>query len=101
MKRLVEALLLVALFAFVSHAEQGGVICGSVKGPDGAPSRERAFVAARSAKTKATMYVLSDARGKYSTARLAPGTYEVWAASVGYKKAACKAAPRSRLETPK
>ena len=31
------------------------------------------------------MYVLSDANGHYSTDRLAPGIYEVWAASVGYK----------------
>jgi virginiamycin B lyase len=84
MKRVVDALLLVALFACAAHAEAGGVISGMVKGPDGAPFKA-AFVAAHSLKTKATMYVLSDARGKYSTDQLAPGTYEVWIASVGYK----------------
>jgi len=84
MRRAAEVLLLVAVFALVAHAEPGGTIAGSVKGPDGAPFKG-AFVAARNVKTKATMYVLSDARGKYSTDKLSPGAYEVWAASVGYK----------------
>ncbi len=84
MKRVVDALLLVALFASVAHAAPGGTISGSVKGPDGAPFKA-AFVAARNVKTKATIYVLSDARGRYSTDQLVPGNYEVWADSVGYK----------------
>src|SRR6202021_1703090 len=44
-----------------------------------------AFVRAQNVKTKITMMVLSDSRGRYHTDRLDPGTYEVWATSVGYK----------------
>jgi virginiamycin B lyase len=84
MKRIVNALLLVALFACAAQAAPGGFISGSVKGPDGAPFKA-AFVGARSLKTRATMYVLSDAHGRYSTDQLPPGVYQVWAASVGYK----------------
>lgn len=84
MKKLGSALLLTFLFACVVHAAPGGTVFGTVKGSDGAPFKA-AFVATHSLKTKATMWVLSDAQGSYSTDHLAPGTYEVWAASVGYK----------------
>jgi virginiamycin B lyase len=84
MKRAGGLLLLVFLLASVVQAAPDGTINGTVKGSDGAPFKA-AFVAARSQQTKATMWVLSDAQGRYSTDHLAPGTYEVWAASVGYK----------------
>lgn len=83
MKKVLSALV-VALFACVAHAAPGGTISGSIKGPDGAPFKA-GFVAAKSLKTRATMYVLSDARGHYLTDTLAPGAYEVWASSVGFK----------------
>jgi len=84
MKKLAHFLCLVVFSASAAQAAPSGTIAGNVKGPDGAPFKA-AFVAAKSLKTKATMYVLSDANGHYSTDKLEPGAYEVWAASVGYK----------------
>src|ERR1035437_4595294 len=84
MKRALNVVLLSLLCACVGHAAPGGTVAGTVTGPNGAPFKA-AFVAARSLETRITMWVLSDAHGRYSTDKLAPGRYEVWTASVGYK----------------
>ncbi|HEX4642126.1 MAG TPA: carboxypeptidase regulatory-like domain-containing protein, partial [Candidatus Acidoferrales bacterium] len=72
------------LLASSTHAAPGGEISGTVKGEDGAPFRA-AFVRAQNVKTKMIMMVLSDNQGQYRTNTLAPGTYEVWATSTGYR----------------
>src|SRR5262249_56095762 len=51
---------------------------------DGAPFRA-AFVRVQNVKTHMTMMVASDREGRYFTDELAPGAYQVWATSVGYK----------------
>jgi virginiamycin B lyase len=84
MKKILHVPFLVLAVALVGSAAPRGVVAGSVRGPDGAPFKG-AFVASRSLQTKATLWVLSGADGKYSTDQLAAGTYEVWAASVGYR----------------
>jgi virginiamycin B lyase len=76
--------LMALLLASVGYAAPGGIISGTLKGPDGAPFRA-AFIRAQNAKTKMTMTVLSDGQGKYWTDKLPPGTYEVWAIATGYK----------------
>src|SRR5436305_298541 len=82
MKRLLIAALVTLLIAPV--AAFAGIISGTVKGPDGAPFRA-AFVRVQNAKSHMTMMVLSDNQGRYWTDRLEPGSYDVWATSVGYK----------------
>jgi virginiamycin B lyase len=72
----------VLLFASSGFAA-GGTMSGTIKGPDGAPFRG-AFVRAQQTATGVTTSVLSDAQGRYWV-ELAPGDYEVWAKSVGYK----------------
>src|SRR5450759_2088913 len=73
---------LILLFASLGNAATG-MISGTVKGPDGVPFRA-AFVRAENVQNKMTTMVLSDNKGYY-WAELAPGTYTVWATSVGYK----------------
>ena len=84
MKRLLSALGLAVLAASLAHAAPGGVISGTVKGPDGAPFKG-AFVRAQSVKTKITMNVLSDRNGAYRIQDLDPGDYQVTATAVGFK----------------
>src|ERR1700737_4655536 len=84
MKPILYACLVALLVAPLGYAAPGGNISGGITGPDGAPFRA-AFVRVQNMKTKMTMMVLSDNRGKYSTEKLPAGTYEVWATATGYK----------------
>jgi virginiamycin B lyase len=85
------SLAFISLFVFVGHAAAGGTIAGTIKGPDGAPFKA-AFVRAQNVQTKMTTMVLSNSQGKYLVNNLAPGSYEVWATSVGYKSDPAKRA---------
>jgi virginiamycin B lyase len=84
MNTLLRALGLTVLFASLTYAAPGGVISGTVKGPDGAAFKG-AFVRAQSAKTKITVNVLSDKNGAYRIQNLEPGEYRVTAVAVGFK----------------
>src|SRR3984893_7818668 len=91
MKRILYACVVAFLVAPFGYAASGGTISGGITGPDGAPFRA-AFVRAQNVKTKMTMMVLSDNRGKYSTEKLPAGTYEVWATATGYRSDPAKRA---------
>jgi hypothetical protein len=84
MKTLFKAFGLAILFASFTQAAPGGVISGSVKGPDGAAFRG-AFVRAQNTKTKITVDVLSDRNGAYRIENLDSGEYQVTSAAVGFK----------------
>lgn len=84
MNRLLSALGLAVLMASFAHAAPGGVISGTVKGPDGGAFKG-AFVRAQSVKTKITVNVLSDRNGAYRIQDLDAGEYQVTATAVGYK----------------
>ena len=84
MKPLFRAFAITILFASFAYAAPGGVISGTVKGPDGSVYKG-AFVRAQSTKTKITVNVLSDRNGAYRIQNLEPGEYQVTAAAVGYK----------------
>jgi virginiamycin B lyase len=75
--------LAILLCASAVFAAPGGTITGTVKGPDGNSFRG-AFVRAQDTKTKITTMVLSNKDGKYVVDNLAPGTYDVWATSIGF-----------------
>src|SRR5260370_41787093 len=84
MKKQLTFTLAALLLASTAPAALAATITGTITGPDGAPFRA-AFVRVQNVKTKMTMMVLSDSRGKYWTDRLDPGTYEVSATWVDYK----------------
>jgi streptogramin lyase len=84
MNTLIRALGLLILSASFTFAASGGVISGTVKGPDGSVFKG-AFVRAQSAKTKISVNVLSDRNGAYRIQNLEAGEYQVTAAAVGYK----------------
>ncbi|MGA7792924.1 MAG: carboxypeptidase-like regulatory domain-containing protein [Candidatus Acidiferrales bacterium] len=84
MKILFRAFALTILFASFTYAAPGGVISGTVKGPDGSTFKG-AFVRAQSTKTKITVNVLSDRNGAYRIQNLDAGEYLVTAVAVGYK----------------
>src|SRR6202165_1859606 len=75
---LVSVVVIFASFAY------GATITGTVTGPDGAPFRA-AFVQARNAKTKITVMVLSDNKGRYHIDNLPAGDYQVQARTIGYR----------------
>src|ERR1700737_2203252 len=75
---LVSAIVISASFAYAA------TISGTVTGPDGAPFRA-AFVQARNAKTKITVMVLSDNKGRYHIENLPAGDYQVQARTIGYR----------------
>src|ERR1700674_3603452 len=66
----------VMLFPLAGFAAAGGMIAGTIKGPDGVPFKA-AFVRARNVQTKITTLVLLNNQGKYSVDNLAPPSYEV------------------------
>jgi virginiamycin B lyase len=68
----------------VGFAASAAMISGTIKDTDGSFFRA-AFVRVQNVKTKMTMMVLSDSKGRYFTDRLDAGTYDVWATSLGYK----------------
>src|SRR6202049_1107287 len=84
MNTLFRALGLLILSASFTYAASGGVISGTVKGPDGSAFKG-AFVRAQSTKTKITVNVLSDRNGAYRIQNLEAGDYQVTAVAVGYK----------------
>src|SRR6202521_2888016 len=84
MKILLRAFALTFLFASFTYAATGGVISGTVKGPEGSAFKG-AFVRAQSPKTKITVNVLSDRNGAYRIQNLEAGEYLVTIAAVGYK----------------
>ena len=84
MNTLFKVVVLVILLTSFANAAHGGVISGTVKGPDGSAFKG-AFVRAQSAKTKITVNVLSDRQGAYRIQNLDPGEYQVTAAAMGYK----------------
>jgi virginiamycin B lyase len=84
MKSPFRALGFVFLFASLSYGASGGMISGTVKGPDGSLFKG-AFVRAQNEKSKITVSVLSDKRGEYRIQNLTGGKYQVRATAVGYK----------------
>ncbi len=84
MNNMFRAFGLAILFASLAHTAPGGVISGTVKGPDGAVFKG-AFVRAQSAKTKITVDVLTDRTGAYRIQNLDAGEYQVTATAVGFK----------------
>ena len=56
---------------------------GTVKGVDGAPF-QGAFVQAQNTKTKITVNVLSDSKGRYRIEQLPAGEYRVQIRAVGF-----------------
>src|SRR5258708_21084236 len=82
--RIRKILGLVIAISFISSIAFGATITGNVHGPDGAPFRA-AFVQARNAKTRVTVIVLSDNRGRYHVENLLAGDYEVLAKAIGYR----------------
>lgn len=70
----------ITLFASPAFA---ATVTGTVKGPDGAPF-EGAFVVAVNAKTKISVSVLSDKRGRYRVENLPAGDYQVRVRAVGF-----------------
>ena len=84
MKKLLLVVLLSLLIGSIGFDASAATISGTVKGPDGAPFRA-AFVRVQNTKTKMTMMVLSDSKGRYWTDPLDAGSYDVWATAVGYK----------------
>ena len=94
MKTLLQGIsALTILFASFTYAAPGGVISGTVKGPDGSVYKG-AFVRAQSTKTKITVNVLSDRNGAYRIQNLEAGEYQVTAVAVGFKSD-----PRSQRES--
>src|ERR1700740_1864938 len=84
MKKIPCLALLALLIPCSTYADTGGSIAGIVKGEDGAPFRA-AFVRAQNVKTKMRTMVLTDNEGQYRTDSLPAGTYEVSAASTGFR----------------
>ncbi len=85
MNTLMRALGLTILCASLTQAAPGGVISGSVKGPDGS-AYKGAFVRAQSTKTKIAVNVLSDRNGAYRIQDLEPGEYQVTASRGGLQE---------------
>jgi virginiamycin B lyase len=65
---------------------QSATITGTVKGVDGAPF-QGAFVQAQNTKTKITVNVLSDSKGRYRVEQLGAGEYRITIRAVGYTAA--------------
>jgi len=76
-------LVFISLFVSTGYAAAGGNIAGTIKGPDGSPSKLHLYVP-RMCKPRWSRLVLSKCSRKYLV-NVAPGTYEVWANSVEYK----------------
>ncbi|HTI87172.1 MAG TPA: carboxypeptidase regulatory-like domain-containing protein [Alphaproteobacteria bacterium] len=79
----------VAVAALAVSAAQAATVTGTVTGADGKPAMG-VFVAARDTRTTRTIYVLTDAQGRYRIADLPAATYDV-----GIKGVGLEAAPRS------
>src|ERR1700688_3851078 len=77
------------LLALASAIVLPGSVCysatitGTVKGVDGAPF-QGAFVEAQNTKTKITVNVLSDSRGRYRVEKLPAGEYRLQIRAVGF-----------------
>lgn len=84
MKSLSGTLGLVMLFASLSFGASGGMISGTVKGPDGSRFKG-AYVRAQNEKNQITVVVLSNRQGEYTIQNLKPGEYQVRATAIGYK----------------
>jgi len=74
----------IIIFGSSTLSALGGMISGTVKGPDGSAFKG-AFVRARNLKSKITIIVLSNRQGEYRIQNVTPGTYQVSATAVGYK----------------
>src|SRR5712671_6681105 len=75
---------LIGTVVFATSVADAATITGTVKGPDGAAFRG-AFVQARNAKTKITVSVLSDSRGRYRIENLPAGDYRLAIRAPGFK----------------
>src|SRR5580704_6635139 len=75
---------LICLIVFLTSASYGATVTGTVNGVDGSPF-QGAFVEAQNAKTKITVIVLSDNRGRYKIPDLPAGDYRVQIRAVGYR----------------
>jgi virginiamycin B lyase len=84
MRTLFRAIGFMTLLTAFTNGAFGGVISGTVKGPDGSAFKG-AFVRAQSSKTKVTVDVLSDRNGAYRIQNLDSDEYQVTATAVGYK----------------
>ena len=62
----------------------GATVTGTVKGPDSAPF-QGAFVEAQNTKSKITVIVLSDRRGRYTIENLPAGEYRGQISATGYR----------------
>src|ERR1700704_2413497 len=79
--RLLALMSAIVLLGSVCHS---ATITGTVKGVDGA-AFQGAFVEAQNTKTKITVIVLSDSRGRYRVENLPVGDYRVQIKAVGYR----------------
>ena len=77
------AVLIGYIFLFGS-ACHGATITGTVNGLDGTPF-QGAFIEAQNAKTKITVIVLSDNKGRYRIPKLPAGDYRLQIRAVGYR----------------
>ena len=75
---------LIVLLLLAGLASRAATITGAVNGVDGAPF-QGAFVEAQNTKTKITVIVLSDAKGRYKIPDLAAGDYRVQIKATGYR----------------
>ena len=74
----------VSLLLLCNAACYGATISGTVKGTDGAPF-PGAFVEAQNTKTRITVIVLSDTRGRYQIEKLPAGEYRLQIRAVGFR----------------
>src|SRR6202521_4366821 len=84
MRSQTKILALSSLILFLGSVCYGATITGTIKGVDGTPF-QGAFVEARNAKTKITVIVLSDSRGRYRIPDLAGGDYRMQIKAVGFR----------------
>ena len=73
-----------AVLLLCSSIAYSATITGTVTGPDGNAFRA-AFVVVQNAKRDVTVYVLSDAQGRYRIENLPAGQYRLFIRAVGYK----------------
>ena len=80
----IRAFVLLGVILALGSVCSGATVTGTVKGPDSAPF-QGAFVEAQNTKSKITVIVLSDRRGRYTIENLPAGEYRVQISATGYR----------------
>ena len=83
MRSRLKFLALLSAVVLLASVCRSATITGTVKGVDGAPY-PGAFVQAQNTKTKITVNVLSDGKGRYRIEQLSAGEYRVQIRAVGF-----------------